>query len=331
MSKILAIIVEKYVKIGHPIGSKKVCELMGNSISAATIRNDMASLTALGFLEQPHISAGRIPSVNGCRFYVNNLMNFKILSDYEKHCICGMIKNVTLDPESIIQESCDVLSKITKCAVAFAAPPVGDSYVKEIKFVRVGLRTIVLILVTSSGMIQNQIFNCKFEVSSEILEIFKKAVSSKFKGKLLKSLLFDMQKIIFAQEIKDMIIIPAFEATLRAVKKVCQLKTGVRGEKFLFDFEEPSDALSILEVIEKKKFNDFLFSSSNKIKIYVGDDCKMEEFSGCCLAVEKYNVGIHEGAISVISPIRVDYSDIIAKMNYITEIIQSMFSEIMNR
>ena len=330
MSKILSIIIEFYVRTGQPVGSKKVCELMDDPPSAATVRNEMASLTLLGLLKQPHVSSGRIPSLDGYRFYINFLMRDKIPSSYEASYICGMFSDVSYDPESIIKKSCSVLSDITNCTVAFAAPPVGDSLVKDIKFVKVGRRAVVLILVTSSGMVQNQIFNCDFKVNDEILDMFKKSVKSEFEGKRIKILEEDMQKILLAQRNKDVVIFPAFEATLRAIRKVCDLQVGIKGERFLFDFQEVSNAFKILDLIDKKQFSEFLFSSSNDMKIYIGNDCGMDVFSDCCIIVEKYNIGSHQGAISVIGPTRLDYPDVVAKMKCIVKIIQELFFKIMS-
>ena len=327
MSKILSLVVETYVRTGQPVGSKKICELMKNSPSAATVRNEMASLTALGLLEQPHISSGRVPSLDGYRFYVSFLMTNKVIADDEKSYILGMFNDVSFDPESIIKKSCSVLSNITNCLVAFVAPSVEDSFVKDIKFVKVGKRAVILILVTSSGMVQNQIFNCDFEVNSKVLEMFKQFVKSEFLGRYFKDLEVDMQNIVVQ---KDLIIIPAFEAAVKAIKKICNLQVGIKGERFLFDFQKVSNAFEILDLIDKKQFSEFLFSSSNNIKIYIGNDCGMDVFSNCCIIVEKYNIGLHQGAISIIGPTRLDYPNVIAKMRCVVRIIQELCFKIVN-
>lgn len=325
MSDILFLVIENYIKTGQPVGSKRICECMENPPSAATIRNEMANLTVLGLLEQPHVSSGRVPSLDGYRFYINYLIHNKKLDDYEKNYIYGMFDDISYDPESIIKESCKVLSNITNTTVISTAPPIGDSFVKEIKFVQVGLRTVILILISSSGMIQNQIFNCEFEINDAILEMFKKAINSELKGKKIKSLV--MHKIA---DSKDIVIVPAFEAAFKAVKKACKIQVVVKGEKFLFDFYDHCSAFSILDLIEKKEFNDFLFSSSNDMKIYIGNDCGIDIFSKSCIIVEKYNVGINQGVIASIGSINMNYSDVISKMKFIKNIVQELFIKIMS-
>lgn len=328
-SKILSVIIENYIKVGIPVGSETVCRLMKNPPSSATVRNEMVLLSMLGLLEQPHVSSGRIPTIEGYRFYINYLMSEKKLSDYEKNYILSMFNDISYDPESIIKKACDVLSKIINCTVVFAVPPVFESVVKDIKFVKVGLRTVVLLLVTSSGMIQNQVFNCSFEVNSSILNMFKMALSE-FRGKSISSLNSEMDKILFARETKDIVMVPAFEAVFRAVKKSCQTHIEIKGEKFLFDFQDFQKAFEILDLFQTKKFADFIFSSINSLKIYLGSDSNMDVFSDCSIIVKKYDIGAYQGAIAAIGPTRIDYSDITAKISYMAEVVRNMFLKIMS-
>lgn len=333
-SKILSVIIENYIKIGSPVGSETVCKLMKNPPSSATVRKEMVLLSMLGFLEQPHISSGRIPTIEGYKFYINYLMHEKKLSDYEKNYILSMFNDISYDPESIIKKACDILSKIINCTVIFAVPPVFESVVRDIKLVKVGLRTVVLLLITSSGMIQNQVFNCSFEVNNSILNMFKIALNE-FRGKNISFLNIEMDKILFARETKDIVMIPAFEAVLRAVKKSCQTHVEIKGEKFLFDFQNFQKAFRILDLLQTKEFSDFIFSSMNSLKIYLGSDCniyntEMDVFSDCSIIVKKYDIGAYQGAIAVIGPTRINYSDIVAKISYIAEVVRNMFLKIMS-
>lgn len=328
-SKILSAIIENYIKVGIPVGSETVCRLMKNPPSSATVRNEMVLLSMLGLLEQPHVSSGRIPTIEGYRFYINYLMSEKKLSDYEKNYILSMFNDISYDPESIIKKACDVLSKIINCTVVFAVPPVFESVVKDIKFVKVGLRTVVLLLITSSGMIQNQVFNCSFEVNGSILNMFKMALSE-FRGKSISSLNSEMDKILFARETKDIVMVPAFEAVFRAVKKSCQAHIEVKGEKFLFDFQDFQKAFKIIDLFQTKEFSDFIFSSINNLKIYLGSDSNMDVFSDCSIIVKKYDIGAYQGAIAAIGPTRIDYSDITAKISYMAEVVRNMFLKIMS-
>ena len=327
--QVLMSVVEKHIQTGEPVGSKTVCEMLLNPPSASTIRNEMMSLTALGLLEQPHISAGRVPTVNGYKLYVNNIL-YSPLSKSEQNYIYGMFTGMSLDPESVLKESCSILSKITNCMVVFAPPPVGESFVKEVRFIKIGNHTSMLILITSSGMIQNQLFNCEFEINDDILYAFTNSVNKEFQNQKLKVLFSNMHKIMFAKENKDIIISSAFKAAFSAISKVCENHVGIEGKKKLFDFQSVSRSFEILNFIEDKKFSEFIFSSSVKIKIYIGDDTNIDAFSDCAVIVEKYNAGENMGAITIVGPVRINYNDVISKLNYIVCILQNMFSVILN-
>lgn len=327
--KVLISVVERYIQTGEPVGSKTVCEMLVNPPSSSTIRNEMASLTALGLLEQPHISAGRIPTINGYKLYVNNI-SYKSLSKSEQDYIYGMFTGMSLDPESILKESCNILSKITNCMVVYAPPPVGESFVKEIRFIKISTHTSMLILITSSGMVQNQLFNCEFEINDEVLYAFTNSVNKKFKNQKLKVLFADMQKIIFSKEEKDIIITSAFRAAFSAISKICENHVGIAGKQNLFHFQSVSRSFDILNFIEDKKFSEFIFSSSSKIKIYIGDNSYIDSLSDCAVIVEKYNAGENVGAITIVGPIRINYNDVISKLDYIVYILQNMFSVILN-
>jgi len=178
-------------------------------------------------------------------------------------------------------------------------------------------------------MIQNQVFNCSFEVNGSILNMFKMALSE-FRGKTISSLNGEMDKILFARETKDIVMVPAFEAVFRAVKKSCQTHIEIKGEKFLFDFQDFQKAFEILDLFQTKKFADFIFSSINSLKIYLGSDSNMDVFSDCSIIVKKYDIGAYQGAIAAIGPTRIDYSDITAKISYMAEVVRNMFLKIMS-
>ncbi len=323
-------IVERYIQTGEPVGSKVVYELLENSPSASTIRNEMASLTAMGFLEQPHVSAGRVPSVDGYRIYINNMV-YGAISQDEKNKILSMFSGNLFDPESVLREACSILSQITDCTVVFAPPPVKCSFIKEVKFIKIGKYTSMIVLITSSGMVQNQIFNCDFEISDDVLHAFERCVNNEFVNSNLNDLSSNMNKIISSYNGENIIMETAFRASFSALEKICKNRIGIEGKKNLFQFSEVSRAFEILNFIESDEFDDFIFASLSKIKVYLGDDSNIDVFSRYSVTVERYRVSdMSEGAICVIGPIRMDYSNVIGKLNYVVEIVQKMLSKILN-
>lgn len=323
-------IVERYIQTGEPVGSKLLYELLEDSPSASTIRNEMASLTAMGFLEQPHVSAGRVPSVDGYRIYINNIV-YRPISQDEQNNILNMFSGNLFDPESVLKEACNILSEITNCMIVFAPPPVKCSRIKEVKFVKIGKCTSMIVLITSSGMVQNQIFNCDFEISGDILRAFEKCVNNEFVNRNLNDLSLSMNTIISGYNAENIILETAFRASFRALEKICKNRIGIEGKKNLFQFSEVSKAFEILNFIDSEEFDDFIFASLSKIKVYLGDDSNIDAFSECSVTVEKYRVSdMSEGAICAIGPIRMNYSDVIGKLDCIVDIVQKMLSKILD-
>ena len=118
---ILAAVVDRYIKTGEPVGSKELLSLTGMSVSSATVRNEMSDLAAMGYLEQPHTSAGRVPSQKGYRYYVDNLMKPREIDELNRRMIEAGISSAVGDPERLIAQAGEVLADLTKCACVSTA------------------------------------------------------------------------------------------------------------------------------------------------------------------------------------------------------------------
>ena len=180
--KILAAIVETYVKTGEPVGSKALCEALDCSVSSATIRNEMADLSEMGLLEQPHTSAGRIPSHAGYRLYIDKLMEQKPLSEEEQRFIDGSLSASADNPEHLLEDASQVLAELTSYAAISTTPSDEEATVRHLQFVQTGRRTAMVVLLTSSGILKNKIFRCDYDLSPDILRVFHKLLNEKIAG-----------------------------------------------------------------------------------------------------------------------------------------------------
>ena len=172
--KILAQIVENYISTGEPVGSKTICESSDLSFSSATIRNEMAELVSYGYLIQPHVSSGRVPSNRGYRLYINRLMPEKPLESDEKSIINGALSSASMDPEDLLEAAADILAEITGFTAVMTTPLNQNSKILSIKFVQISRRGGMLVLVTSSGMVKNKLFRREYDLNEEILKMFEK-------------------------------------------------------------------------------------------------------------------------------------------------------------
>ena len=180
--KILAAIVEQYIETGEPVGSKGLVEKLGLALSSATIRNEMSELSALGLLEQPHTSAGRIPSHSGYRYYVDNLMNKYELNAPQRRKIEADMSTGEGDPERLLEKAGEVLADLTNCAAVSTMPKGESVLIKRIEIVPIGTRTAMIVLLTSGGIIRSRVCRLDFELSGSMIELFYNLTAAKLLG-----------------------------------------------------------------------------------------------------------------------------------------------------
>lgn len=179
--RILSSVVAGYVKSGEPVGSKTVAEEVG--VSSATVRNEMADLIELGLLEQPHTSAGRVPSQKGYREYVDRLMEVPPVKEEERRVFDSMLLSGSYEPEQLLGRAARLLAGATRCA-AVATTPSGDTaQVRAVQFVQTSRRTAMLILMSSAGTMKTRVFHCDFDLTNDILRVFFRVFNGKLAGK----------------------------------------------------------------------------------------------------------------------------------------------------
>lgn len=321
--KILSIIVEKYIEFGSPIGSKTVCKELDISVSSATVRNEMAELSELGYLNQPHTSAGRVPSYMGYKFYIHKLMMTRGLSEEEKSFINGELCLVAQEPERLLVKASEVLAQITGLASVFTTPEEYGARVKEIEFVKTGKRNAMLVLMTTTGIVKNRLFRCDYNITNELIGAFKRVCNDKFQGELLEDLNPDSMGVLSSYG-NDMFTLmsPIFNVLAQASKDALRMQTKVAGEANLVTVSElePSQILKVLEFLrDDREMIRVLTAREGGINVFIGStDLCLGGLSGVSIVTARYKVGGRSGALGVIGPSRMDYRGVIDKMKYIS-------------
>ena len=160
--RILSAIVETYIATGEPVGSKLVAGILEGKVSPATVRNEMAVLFEQGLLEQPHTSAGRVPSHLGYRLYLDELMRARPLTDGEKQEIEALFNLRDPDPDRLLEDAAKALAEYTGCAVISTALTRESARVRKIELIQATDRTVVILLITSNGMVKNKVCRVDF-------------------------------------------------------------------------------------------------------------------------------------------------------------------------
>ena len=181
---VLKIVVQNYIKSGEPIGSKSMCEALGG-ISSATIRNEMSSLEELNLLYHPHTSAGRIPTTNGFRFYLDNIMKPEKLSAKQKQLLNMLLPDSNFDKKQAVKFAASALSQATKCTTLVTDETDKQTKVQKVEAVLINSSTVLLMLITSNSNVISRTYRFSTLITDEILDAFLHLVNSEIAGELI--------------------------------------------------------------------------------------------------------------------------------------------------
>ncbi|MBQ9898381.1 MAG: heat-inducible transcription repressor HrcA [Ruminococcus sp.] len=326
--KILAAVVDEYVRTGEPVGSKAISQLEHINVSAATIRNDMAALEQLGYLEQPHTSAGRVPTFQGYRLYIDELMTPPSLTDEEKERLDDMLGDSDTPEELLVQNAAAALTELTQCAAVVTNAVPRFSVISKVEVIPTGKRLYVILLITSSGSIKNKACRLEFDLSHEQLEFFTRYIEENLNGVSVDELSEEMfDKMVAA--------VSAYMVSLSPlVKGICELSEDLRqqeltlsgGEKLLSC--DDLDKMEVVRFIEHKDdLSSMLEETFSGIQVKFGQESGTFAIGNSSLIVSKYRKsGREAGSLGVIGPMRVDYKKIIPYVDYLTQRISYLMS-----
>ncbi len=325
--KVLAAVVDEYIRTGEPVGSKTIAKLDNIKVSAATIRNDMAVLEQLGYLEQPHTSAGRIPTFAGYRLYIDELMTLPELSDDEKLKIDSMLGSEDTPEELLIENAAAALTELTQCAAVVTTSAPKFSIISKVEVIPTGKRLYVILLITSNGSIKNKACRLEFDLNHEQLDFFTKYIDENLSGVSVEELSEEMlDKMIAA--------VSAYMVTLSPlVKGLFELSEDLRHQELTLSGGEKllsCDDLDKMEVVkfigQRHELTDFLEDSFSGLQVKFGSEGSFA-IGNSSMIVSRYKKGgFDAGSIGIIGPMRVDYKKIIPYIEYMTNKMSMLMS-----
>lgn len=316
--KILQAIINDYIMTAEPVGSRTIAKKYDLGISSATIRNEMADLEDMGYLEQPHSSAGRRPSNKGYRLYVDKLMKIPKLTPEEEYIIKNQIlANALFEVNTIIKQATALLSGLTNLTSIVKTPSVSKSYIKYVQLLNIDSNNILFVIITDSGIIKNNVVRAGKNVSSDILAALSNILNARLKNLNCEQINLEVINNLR----KDL---EGYEDIFNAIIPVLyeSLSNGDNGEIYMegatniFNYPEYKDiekARGFLSLLDNKdKISDLLNSSSN-ISIKIGTESFIEGAEECSVVSAVYNVKDRPvGEIGVIGPTRMPYSKVIS-------------------
>jgi len=328
--KILAAVVEEYVRTGEPVGSKAIASLPDIGVSAATVRNDMAMLEQLGYLEQPHTSAGRIPTISGYRLYIDKLMTAQCLSGEERQRLDDMLEQQgPMTEELLIQNATTALAELTQCAAVVSDFSPKFSIISKVEVIPTGKRMYVILLITSGGSIKNKACRLEFDLTHEQLAMFSSCLAEHLEGLSVADLSEEMmERMTEAMGTYVMTMAPLVQGLCEISREMRQHALVFRGESNLFSHEE-LDKMEVVRFIEHKdELTHLLDDSFSGIRVVFGQEKDSFVIGNSSMIVSKYRKGEHSvGSLGVIGPMRLDYAKVIPYLEYFSQKITDLISE----
>lgn len=325
--KILQAVVDEYILTGEPVGSKAIMSHI--KASSATIRNEMAELEKQGYLEQPHTSAGRVPTYAGYRLYVDTLMEFDPLSEEEKRRLDSMLDEDAVTEEELINSASLALSQLTQCASVVASSAPRFSLISKVEVIPTGKRMYVILMITSNGKIKNKVCRLEFDLTHEQLEFFDKYMTENLTGVPIEEISEQtFENIRMAMGTYMMSLTPLLSELFSLAKEMTAQDIKLRGEKNLLTCKD----------FNQNEIIDFLDNRSEIARFFD------ESFSGLQVSFSSENDGfvIHNssiitapykrgnknaGALGLIGPMRLDYAKFIPYLEYFSERITDLLSK----
>lgn len=332
--KILQIIIEDYISSAEPVGSRTIARKYDLGLSPATIRNEMSDLELLGYLEQPHTSAGRIPSAQAYRFYVDALIEPGTLTDNDMALIDGWYNERRRNIDDIFQSTAKILSRMTQNVSMVLTNQQTIANFCYLKFLPLDSQHAILCIVADDGSIDTNVIDIPLGMSSEEMDYLAGKMSKLLEDRNLSDISVEILQTVHTDVVEDKLI---FSSLLQAVRKM----TGRRQEQKVFlggtkqllnqpefrDVERVRNLLGILE--EEKVLKDLLQGGEDSgLKVTIGSENKFTGIQDCSMVQATYHLnGQIVGTMAVLGPTRMEYGKVISVMDYLHKYLKTILDK----
>lgn len=331
---ILQAIIDDYIMTAMPVGSRTISRKSGVGFSPATIRNEMSDLEELGYLDQPHTSAGRIPSNKAYRLYVDHLMKAAKLSSDEREWMHDHLISKSKQVEGVIRSAAGVLSDATQYTSVIVAPKLGTLRIRHVQLVPVADRTALMIIVTNVGIVKDAVINIPEGMEADDLYSISRMLTQKLADKPLEAVRQAFAEMLRNAEQNRKLL----GETLQVIEKKLESDDDttdviVGGSAKLLDYPEYSDvgkAKNFLSVLESKDTLRKLIGRDGgmEITIRIGPENEVPELSECSIVTASYRVGGHShGTLGIIGPTRMNYNRVISVLDFMGRALSDVLSE----
>ena len=333
-TKILQAIIKNYLETGEPVGSRTISKYTDLNLSSATIRNEMADLEELGFIVQPHTSAGRIPSDKGYRFYVDAMM-----LEHEKEV--EQLKDVLLEKEEkldhMLKQAAKLMAVNTNYATMVTAPRSSRNVLKFLQLSRMDASHILAVIVIEGNVIKNTVIDVADSLNDETMLKLNILLNTHLNGLSVEEINLGLITALKQQAgMYGPIIEEVIDAVAETIKEDEDLEIYTSGTNNIFKYPELSDnqkASDLINAFEEKQLLTQLIDDTdsegrNEIKVYIGEESPIQTMKDCSIVTANYEFGDGmRGMIGIIGPKRMDYDKVVGTIKTIKSQLDTMYKK----
>ena len=332
--KVLRSIVDLYIRTAEPVGSKAIAALPDMKYSSATIRNEMAELTNLGYLEQPHTSAGRIPSPAGYRLYVDELMADYRLSIDETKSISSAIEEKMQRVDKMVEKVAKLVSQATDLPAISMASRQGNATVKRFELIQAGAGSFILVVMLSNDEVFNKLIKLPLNVEESDLKLLSALLNATMADLMVEEFTAGLMERVMRSAGAAASLVPVIvEFTTDTLRRQGSANMAVAGQMRLLshpEYRNIDKAQKVISGLDEDALSNLpaVMQGANGTKVLVGPENVAEELKDTSVVMTKFDIGDGmQGMIGVVGPTRMDYAQVTARLSYFAESLSKMFAK----
>jgi len=332
--KVLRSVVDLYIRTAEPVGSKAITELPDMKYSSATIRNEMAELTTMGYLEQPHTSAGRIPSAAGYRLYVDELMADYRLSMDETKSINTAIELKMQQVDKMVEKVAKLVSQATDLPAISVASRQRAAAVKRFDLILAGAGSFILVVMLTNDEVANKLIKLPLDVGETDLKLLSAVLNATMTGLAPEEFTQELLEKVMRSADRAASLVPVImEFTADTLRRQGSTNMAVAGQMRLLgqpEYRDVDKAQRLMTSLDEDALANLpaVMQNANGTKVLVGPENVAQELKDTSVVMTKFDIGDGmQGMIGVVGPTRMDYAKVTARLSYFAESLSKMFAK----
>ena len=332
--KVLRSVVDLYIRTAEPVGSKAITELPDMKYSSATIRNEIADLLAMGYLEQPHTSAGRIPSAAGYRLYVDELMADYQLSLDETKSISNALEDKMQKVDRLVEKVAKLVSQATDLPAISMASRRAGATVTRFELIQAGAGSVILVVMLSDEQVVNKLIKLPLNVEDSDLKVLSAVLNATMTGIGPDAFTPELLERVMNSAGAAASLVPVvMEFTTETLSRQGNANMAVTGQMRLLgqpEYRDVDKAQKLMSSLDEEALSNLpaIMQNQNGTQVLVGPENVAQELKDTSVVMTKFDIGDGmQGMIGVVGPTRMDYAKVTARLSYFAESLSKMFAK----